>query len=98
MQVTLRTGGVHTELYPSEQESADSIRCASERDVAFKATAGLHHAVRNTGLATGFEQHGFRSLTPAAAARAAAAEVRLRRRPVSRAGRRGFAAPSLTRS
>jgi hypothetical protein len=27
--------------------------------VAFKATAGLHHAVCNTDPSTGFEQHGF---------------------------------------
>ncbi|MFI0353005.1 hypothetical protein [Actinomadura sp. 9N407] len=54
-----RTGGVKAHLYPDEAELADAIRAVVEAGVPFKATAGLHHAVRNTDPETGFEQHGF---------------------------------------
>ena len=54
-----RTGGVRADLYPSEAELADSIAAVVAAGVPFKATAGLHHAVRNTYPGTGFEQHGF---------------------------------------
>ncbi|OXM52952.1 hypothetical protein [Amycolatopsis alba] len=57
-----RTGGVRAELYPDEAELAAAVRAAVEAGVPFKATAGLHHAVRNTDPATGFEQHGFLNL------------------------------------
>lgn len=55
----LRTGGVRADLHPSEGELAGAIVAAVLHGVAFKTTAGLHHAVRNTDPATGFEQHGF---------------------------------------
>ena len=55
---SLRTGGVRADLYPDEDEPR-RCRGGLRAAVAFKATAGLHHAVRNTDPATGFEQHGF---------------------------------------
>jgi hypothetical protein len=54
-----RTGGVKADLYPDEAELADAIWSVVEAGVPFKATAGLHHAIRNTDPETGFEQHGF---------------------------------------
>ncbi len=57
-----RTGGVRADLYPDEAELAAAVRTAVEAGVPFKATAGLHHALRNTDPSTGFEQHGFLNL------------------------------------
>ncbi len=57
-----RTGGVRAELYPDEAELAAAVRAVTAARVPFKATAGLHHAVRNTDPETGFEQHGFLNL------------------------------------
>ncbi|UJW30508.1 hypothetical protein L3Q67_35725 [Saccharothrix sp. AJ9571] len=54
-----RTGGVRAEMYPGEAELAAAITAVVKAGVPFKATAGLHHAVRNTDPETGFEQHGF---------------------------------------
>ncbi|NUO41509.1 MAG: hypothetical protein HOV82_05665, partial [Streptomyces sp.] len=57
-----RTGGVRAELYPDERELTATVLAATRAGVAFKATAGLHHALRNTDPETGFEQHGFLNL------------------------------------
>jgi hypothetical protein len=57
-----RTGGVRAELYPDEAELAAAITAVVAAGLPFKATAGLHHAVRNTDPETGFEQHGFLNL------------------------------------
>ena len=57
-----RTGGVRADLYPDERELAAAVLAATRAGVAFKATAGLHHALRNTDPETGFEQHGFLNL------------------------------------
>lgn len=61
----LRTGGVRAELYPDEAELAAAVVALARAGVPFKATAGLHHAVRNTDPATGFEQHGLLNLLAA---------------------------------
>ena len=52
-----RTGGLVPEAHPDERELADTILGAVGRGLAFKCTAGLHHAVRHTDGA--LEQHGF---------------------------------------
>ncbi|WP_033306986.1 hypothetical protein RFN58_04700 [Streptomyces iakyrus] len=61
-----RTGGVRADLYPDERELAAAVLAATRAGVPFKATAGLHHALRNTDPETGFEQHGFLNLLVAA--------------------------------
>ncbi|EOM76990.1 hypothetical protein DW322_06525 [Rhodococcus rhodnii] len=62
-----RTGGVVAEAYPDEAELAAAVHRVVASGVPFKATAGLHHAVRNTDPVTGFEQHGFVNLLVATA-------------------------------
>jgi hypothetical protein len=64
----LRTGGPSAADHPDEEELAAAVVSVVRAGVAFKATAGLHHAVRNTDAATGFEQHGFLNLLLATAA------------------------------
>ena len=65
LMAKFRTGGVRAELYPDEIELAAAIGAAVKARVPFKATAGLHHALRNTDPDTGFEQHGFLNLLAA---------------------------------
>lgn len=64
-QAKFRTGGIRAELYPDEAELADGIIAVVSRGLPFKATAGLHHAVRNTDPDRGFEQHGFLNILQA---------------------------------
>jgi hypothetical protein len=48
-----RTGGTSADLYPGESELAAAIYTAVAAGIRFKATAGLHRAIRNTDAATG---------------------------------------------
>jgi len=57
----LRTGGESDEAHPPEAELAACVDALLDRELAFKATAGLHHAVRHTSP-EGWEQHGFLNL------------------------------------
>ncbi|HEX2074369.1 MAG TPA: hypothetical protein VHF92_11325 [Geodermatophilus sp.] len=70
----LRTGGVRAELYPDERELAGAVVATARTGLPFKATAGLHHALRNTDPRTGFEQHGFLNLLTAVDAALAGAD------------------------
>lgn len=66
-RLKLRCGGAHAELFPSPEMLAGALVAAARADVAVKATAGLHHAVRYTDPATGFCHHGYLNLLAAAA-------------------------------
>jgi hypothetical protein len=59
MRLKLRTGGVTADAFPSSAELATCIEAALDRELHFKCTAGLHHAVRHRAKDTGFEHHGF---------------------------------------
>lgn len=61
-----RTGGLVPQAHPDEADLAGSVLAAVRREVPFKCTAGLHHAVRHTDGA--LEQHGFLNLMLATAA------------------------------
>ena len=64
--VKFRCGGLTAELFPSTAELAAGIAAAVHAGVAFKCTAGLHHAVRHTASDTGFEHFGFLNVLLAA--------------------------------
>ncbi len=71
----LRTGGVTAAAFPDEQLLADCLATLAEHRMAFKCTAGLHHAVRHTAEDTGFEHHGFLNVLLATAAALAGADT-----------------------
>lgn len=63
----LRCGGQTPEAFPSVDEVADFLTVASTTGVPFKATAGLHNALRHRDEETGFNHHGFLNLLVATA-------------------------------
>jgi hypothetical protein len=64
----LRTGGLTAAAFPGEDILAGCLQVLAERRLAFKCTAGLHHAVRQAASDTGFEHHGFLNVLLAVAA------------------------------
>jgi hypothetical protein len=70
-----RTGGLAAELFPTPVELAAVICACRERELPFKLTAGLHHALRYTDPETGFTHHGFLNILAASLAAAGGAEV-----------------------
>ena len=58
-RLKFRTGGPDRDAFPSAGELAGVVTAALDREVEFKLTAGLHHAVRHTARDSGFEHHGF---------------------------------------
>lgn len=70
-----RTGGLAAELFPTPVELAAVIGACRDRDLPFKLTAGLHHAIRHIDPETGFTHHGFINILAASAAAHTGAEV-----------------------
>ncbi|MCX4903403.1 hypothetical protein [Streptomyces sp. NBC_00878] len=58
----VRCGGLRAELFPSCGQLAAFVHACVRGGVPFKATAGLHHAVRHRDERTGFTHHGFLNL------------------------------------
>ncbi|NKE55721.1 hypothetical protein FXN61_02345 [Lentzea sp. PSKA42] len=71
----LRCGGLSQENFPSVDEVADFLSVVSGGGVAFKATAGLHRAVRYTDEQN-FTHHGFLNLLVATARSLSGRDVR----------------------
>jgi hypothetical protein len=69
-----RTGGLAAELFPTPVELAAVICACRDRDLPFKLTAGLHHALRHTDPETGFIHHGFLNVLVATAVAVEGAE------------------------
>jgi hypothetical protein len=70
-----RTGGLAAELFPTPMELAAVIVACVERELPFKLTAGLHHAIRHTDPETGFAHHGFLNILAAVCLAGTGAEV-----------------------
>ncbi len=69
-----RTGGLAAELFPTPVELAAVICACCDRELPFKLTAGLHHALRHTDPETGFIHHGFLNVLVATAVAVEGAE------------------------
>lgn len=59
VRLKFRTGGASADLFPGAARLATCIDAALDRELGFKCTAGLHHALRHRDDETGFEHHGF---------------------------------------
>lgn len=71
----LRCGGLSAENFPAVEEVADFLGVINSGGASFKATAGLHNAVRHTAEDTGFTHHGFLNLLIATGRLLAGADV-----------------------
>lgn len=71
--VKVRCGGTTAAAFPSPDDLADLVVGCVRRDLPFKATAGLHHAVAHHDPVTGFDHFGFLNLLAATAAASAGA-------------------------
>jgi hypothetical protein len=72
----LRCGGQSVEAFPSLDHVADFLGVLAGSGASFKATSGLHNAVRHTDERTGFTHHGFLNMLVATARALAGGDVK----------------------
>jgi hypothetical protein len=72
----LRCGGQAVETFPSIDHVADFLAVLVSSGTSFKATAGLHNAVRHLDPETGFTHHGFLNLLVATGRALSGTDVR----------------------
>ncbi|GAA2209769.1 hypothetical protein GCM10009850_052280 [Nonomuraea monospora] len=58
----VRCGGATAEAFPPAEHLGQFIKSCAENGIPFKATAGLHHAVRHFDPSLGVDRHGFLNL------------------------------------
>jgi hypothetical protein len=59
VSLKIRTGGIKADLFPSPEKVACFIDACIASDIAFKATAGLHHPIRQYHDSVSTRMHGF---------------------------------------
>lgn len=57
--IKLRTGGVIATAFPESEEIARVIMMANDKQIPFKATAGLHHPIKKYNDSVSTDMHGF---------------------------------------
>jgi hypothetical protein len=72
----LRCGGLSQSAFPTNDEVSDFLSVVSAGGTSFKATSGLHNAVRHTDEQTGFIHHGFLNLLVATGRSLSGGDVR----------------------
>jgi hypothetical protein len=63
----VRCGGLDAAAFPSTEQVAEVIASCQKHEIAFKATAGLHHPFRHYSKDAGAHMHGFVNVFAAAA-------------------------------
>lgn len=71
----VRCGGVTAAAFPAPSALATFLHAVVDQGIAFKATAGLHHALAHHDPATGFDHFGFLNLLASTALARAGAPV-----------------------
>src|SRR5437868_74046 len=64
----VRCGGLEAAAFPRPAELGAFIQHCADQGIPFKATAGLHHAVRHFDPSIGVDRHGFLNLVLATCA------------------------------
>ncbi|MGP3959258.1 hypothetical protein ACTWPT_24945 [Nonomuraea sp. 3N208] len=62
MGLKVRCGGLAADAFPPVEHLAMFLKFCADNEVPFKATAGLHHAVRHFDPSLGVDRHGFLNL------------------------------------